>query len=34
LRAHLTRQQQACFYPDQESLADDIGARIAAYESL
>lgn len=34
LRAPLTWQQQARFYPDQDALAGDIGARISGYESL
>lgn len=34
LRAPLTRHQQARFYPDQDALANDIGARIAGYESI
>lgn len=34
LRAPLTLRQQALFYPDQKSLASDIGWRIAGYESI
>jgi HD-like signal output (HDOD) protein len=34
LQAPMTRQQKALFYPNRETLASDIGQRIASYESL